>query len=158
MDGFQITTAARERYRTEGNFGAPSIFPRVSFSIKNHGKSPAWVISEVTRFRMIEQLPVPPQYGRPIPLGRRYAIPPDGKLYGECGCEPTEISDANRLRIVKGETRLFVYGYIDYDDVFSDISSNTHRSAYCWRYIVGGGTDPGNRFEPSGPNAYWTYT
>ncbi len=157
MHGFQITAARREEYRVAGLL-SPSIFPRVTFSIRNHGKSPAWVISEVTRFIMIKQLPVLPQYYRPIGLGRRYVIPPGGKLYGECRFETNEISDVDRLRIVKDETRLFVYGYVDYEDVFSDISSNAHRSAYCWRYIVGGGADPGDRFEPSGPNAYWSYT
>jgi hypothetical protein len=158
MGGFRMTEEERREHAATGNF-RPSVFPTIFFDIKNHGKSPAWVIAEVVRFMPAIALPLPPEYGAPTRLVRGYAISPDEKVYGECRLEPTpELTDDSRIQIVSGEMNLFVYGYVEYDDIFRDINLRPHRSAFCWQYIVGGGIDPGDRFVPSGPDAYWSYT
>jgi hypothetical protein len=128
---------------------------RVTYRIKNYGKSPAWVVSSVVRFKIaVPRLEGGPDYGR-YPQFVGYVLPAGEERTAERFLEGGALTEEWRLRIVGGQAvELVVYGFVDYTDIFQ----RSHRSAFAARYVVGGGSDPGDYFQPTGAALYWTYT
>jgi hypothetical protein len=131
---------------------APRIV-RVTYILKNYGKSPAFIDRSVIRFRMVPVLPTPLEYGKfPNPV-RGWIVPPIEERVGCRYLEEGPLTEENRMRVVRGVAHLIVYGFADY----LDILEKSHRFAFGCRYIVGGGSDPGDRFEPIAQDEYWRY-
>jgi hypothetical protein len=132
---------------------------RVTYQIKNYGKSPAWVTSAVMRFRIVvPRLEGPPDYGQRLPNFLGYILPPNEERFGERFLEGGSLTEEWRMRIVDGKAaELVVYGFFDYTDIFND-NKPPHRSGFAYKYNVGGGSDPGDVFVPTGPAYFWIYT
>jgi hypothetical protein len=159
MQGFKTRLSEQE----ESIKALPDIqkieFPRVlkaTYRVKNYGKSPAWVTSAVVRFKIVvPRLEGPPDYGQALTfIG--YVLPPEDARFGEIYLEGGLLTEEWRMRIVDGKAaELVVYGFFDYTDIFTD---KKHRSGFAYQYRVGGGSDPGDDFIPTGPAHFWIYT
>ncbi|HUY29266.1 MAG TPA: hypothetical protein VMV27_17785 [Candidatus Binataceae bacterium] len=126
---------------------------RVTYTLQNYGKSPAFLDIVVIRFRMVAQLPMRVDYG-PIPKPvRGWILPPREERRAARYLEGGKLSEENRMKIVQGTAHLVVYGVVDYEDILQ----RQHRFAFGCRYIVGDGSDPGDRFEPIGQDEFWRY-
>jgi hypothetical protein len=90
-----------------------------------------------------------PEYGgirRP-----RFIIAP-AAWYGSV--KPTElvISKPDADASVRGDTHLWIFGFLDYSDPFK----RDHTTRFAYRMIVEGDTT--KQHYPDGPEAYWEYT
>jgi hypothetical protein len=127
---------------------------RVTFTIKNYGKSPAFLTQTLIRFAMVNQIPIPFNYG-PLPKpARGWILPPSEDRIGERFLEGGQLTEQNRMLVVEGKKHLVVFGFVRYDA----ISSKGHFFGFACRYVVGGGSDPGDRFLPIGDDNFWRYS
>ncbi|WP_428104959.1 hypothetical protein [Candidatus Binatus sp.] len=127
---------------------------RLTFKIKNYGKSPAFLTQSLIRFAMVGQIPIPFNYG-PLPQpSRGWILPPTEDRASERFLEGGQLTEQNRMLVVEGKRHLVVFGFVRYDG----ISSKEHFFGFACRYAVGVGSDPGGTFWPIGDENFWRYS
>jgi hypothetical protein len=128
-------------------------YPSVTYRVKNYGKSPAWITKWAVSFKSIDQLPQIPAYEEQKVIG--FAIPAGEAFPQESMLQPVGLSYNQRMRILERKERLFIYGFIEYTDIFKEIP---HQMGFCWIWS-GPSTffGPDGIWEPSGPESYWYY-
>jgi hypothetical protein len=128
-------------------------YPCVTYRLKNYGKSPAWIKRWAISFKAFPQLPLVPIYEAQPVIG--YAIPSGEDSPGECPFRPIGMTYAQWMQVLAGQLHLFVYGFVEYGDIFK--ATIPHKAGYCWKWIVPNTLAPGGYWEPSGPDSYWYY-
>lgn len=127
-------------------------------SISNCGRTPAHIkdVKFIRRFPLISDephLPDDPDYGLPTQF-LHARILCAGELWEAADwctmMSPTELTEQMFKEITSGRRRYYIFGRVDYKDVFRDI---THETGFCFFY-----SPPLREFIIGGPPEYTKYT
>jgi hypothetical protein len=109
-----------EETKVQGTFQA-------TVQLGNTGKSPAWVTAAGSNGWFAEAnnpLPKTPQYNSMKPFTEKgHLLPPKGRM-----AQGFPFSNAQLASVVKKEADLYIFGYIEYRDIYGD----THIIRYCY--------------------------
>jgi len=101
---------------------------QVIVQLKNNGKSPAWVTAAGSKGLWADDknpLPKHPEYNLMGPFSKKgQLLPPSAWLP-----QGFSLPNIQLTRAVKGEAVLYVFGFIEYRDVYGE----NHRSRYCYQ-------------------------
>jgi len=114
-------------------------------SIKNVGKTPAWITSWITKARDLETdiLETEPNYGDTkgsIPQ----VLPPGDSFDSVLPWLPERLDEAHRDRLF-----LYIFGFVSYTDGFGD----PHETRFCFRYYPPFRDNKAQGFHVAGPPA-----
>jgi hypothetical protein len=132
-----------------------SVKLRLKYSLKNHGRTPAWIDTMSMRIITRNALPEVPETATQFDMFRRYIIPPNGGEFFTP--EPAEAGGVNIMEIRKllgSQTNLYMHGIIEYRGIFNLTEGDPYVSGYAFKLIVGD-DEAADRFTPEGNAAYW---
>jgi hypothetical protein len=115
-------------------------------SIKNVGKTPAWILSWTSKRKdvAIDILPPEPDYGDTSNFTPQ-VLPPNESLHSSIDWLPERFDEAHR-----DERFLYVFGFVSYRDLFGE----THETRFCWRYYPPFRDNKAQGFHVGGPPEY----
>jgi hypothetical protein len=128
----------------------------LTYRMRNYGRTLAWTKNITFQVVVADKfyLAQPPVYDNPTSTGAKYLIPPNAHFdtFEQFPVQRFDLSSTQAKAILEGRQFLFVYGFIEYVDVFE--RQHISRFAYCYRFKADAGSD---FREPVGFPEHWEY-
>ena len=114
---------------------APTIRPKIGWSIKNGGRTPARPQRIRVKIKVGARMrSIWPNLWTGDDLGNQIMIPPDQSIFiQEAWVSPKSFQKEFIERILRNELPFFVYGFIEY----KGLTKRTHRSGFAFQYVFG---------------------
>jgi hypothetical protein len=134
---------------------APTIRPKIGWSIKNGGRTPARPQRIRVKIKVGARMrSIWPNLWTGDDLGTQIMIPPDQSIFiQEAWVSPKSFQKEFIERILRNELPFFVYGFIEY----KGLTKRTHRSGFAFQYVFGP-TEADDKIIPAGGRFYWRHT
>jgi hypothetical protein len=157
---FQKITVHGIRELAEGNpLEGENIF--ITYSMKNYGNTPAWTKNIALKVLVAPEkfLPLSPNYDNAISTQMKYPILPDNDFdtFERIKIENYPVTTDQAKDILAGKQFLFVYGFIEYHDVFDNRRTSHFAYWYRFNFHKDKTGDASDFPEPTGTRDYWEY-
>jgi hypothetical protein len=114
----------------------------IVYRMRNYGRTPAWTKNVTFQTQLNDTdksgLARPPIYDNPTETLANYAIPPEGyyDTFDKFEIQNFLLSRDDARAIMASKKFLFIFGFVEYVDVFEPEKRHISRFAYCYRFTV----------------------